>query len=144
MQSAARSDEPRIVRQGAQESAGRRGADGGVRLMVKSASDKQLAVDYLRDRLTELAVEHEDEYPFAKALKRRWRSDIAIPAEWLLVEVEGGTWSGGRHTRGKGYENDCEKYNTAVLLGWRVLRFTSGQVWNIYAENTILKALGTL
>jgi very-short-patch-repair endonuclease len=56
--------------------------------------------------------------------KRRWRFDFAWPAEKIAVECEGGTWSGGRHTRGKGYEGDCEKYNEAVILGWRVLRFT--------------------
>ena len=44
------------------------------------------------------------------------------------VEIEGGTWSGGRHTRGAGYEADCIKYNIATLKGWRVLRFTSGML----------------
>ena len=28
------------------------------------------------------------------------------------------------HTRPKGYQQDCEKYNAAVLRGWRVLRYT--------------------
>lgn len=56
---------------------------------------------------------------------RRWRFDFAWPALMLAVEVEGGTRSGGRHTRGDGYANDCEKYNAATLQGWRVLRFTA-------------------
>ena len=59
---------------------------------------------------------------------RRWRFDLAWPALLLAVEVDGGTWVSGRHTRGAGYERDCEKLNAAVLLGWRVLRFTTGQV----------------
>lgn len=42
--------------------------------------------------------------------------------EW--VEVEGGTFCGGRHVRGKAYARDCEKYNAAVALGWRVFRLT--------------------
>jgi hypothetical protein len=46
----------------------------------------------------------------------------------LAVEVEGGSWIAGRHVRGRGFEADCEKYNQAVLLGWRVLRFTSAMV----------------
>jgi len=46
----------------------------------------------------------------------------------VAVEVEGGTWSGGRHTTGVGFRNDCEKYNAATALGWRVYRFTSDQV----------------
>ena len=61
---------------------------------------------------------------------RRWRFDYAWPEKYLAVEIEGGTWVGGRHTRGVGYEKDCEKYNTAVSLGWRVLRFTPTMLEN--------------
>lgn len=46
----------------------------------------------------------------------------------LAVELEGGTWANGRHTRGSGYAEDCDKYNQAALLGWRVLRFTASSV----------------
>lgn len=56
---------------------------------------------------------------------RRWRSDFAFPEYRLLIEVEGGIHSQGRHTRGKGFERDCEKYNEAAILGWTVLRFPS-------------------
>lgn len=56
---------------------------------------------------------------------RKWRFDFAWPSRMLAVEVEGGTHSGGRHTRGAGYAADCEKYNAATISGWRVLRFTS-------------------
>lgn len=59
---------------------------------------------------------------------RRWRADFAWPDRMLLVEVEGGTWTGGRHTRGDGYDQDCIKYNEAVLLGFRILRFTARMV----------------
>ncbi len=62
------------------------------------------------------------EYKFAKP--RRWAFDLAWEDRRLALEIDGGTWSGGRHTRGGGFRNDCEKLNTAVLLGWRVLRFT--------------------
>jgi len=59
---------------------------------------------------------------------RKWRFDFAWPGQMVAVEVEGGTWSGGRHTTGIGFRNDCEKYNAATALGWRVYRFTSDQV----------------
>ena len=59
---------------------------------------------------------------------RKWRFDFAWPGRMLAVEVEGGTWAHGRHTRGAGYERDTEKYNTAVEFGWKVLRYTSAQV----------------
>ncbi len=59
---------------------------------------------------------------------RKWAADFAWPDHKLLVEYEGGVFTGGRHTRGEGYENDCEKYNEAVLHGWRLLRFTHNMV----------------
>lgn len=56
---------------------------------------------------------------------RRWRFDLAFPDQRLAVEIEGAVWAGGRHTRGGGYTKDCEKYNAAVMAGWRVLRYTT-------------------
>lgn len=53
---------------------------------------------------------------------RKWRFDYAMPAHKIAIEVEGGVWTGGRHTSPKGFLNDMEKYNTATLMGWRVFR----------------------
>jgi hypothetical protein len=59
---------------------------------------------------------------------RAWRFDFAWPDLMLAVEYEGGVFQTGDeqggHTRGEHYTSDCEKYNTAALLGWVVLRFT--------------------
>ncbi len=70
----------------------------------------------------------EREYRFHP--KRRWRFDFAWPNHIFkfALEIEGGTWNKGRHVRGKGFEDDCEKYNEALLLGWRVIRVTTKQV----------------
>jgi len=59
---------------------------------------------------------------------RRWKLDFAYPQIQIAVEVDGGTWSKGRHTRGAGYEQDCEKLNTAAIMGWTVLRATGKMV----------------
>ena len=56
---------------------------------------------------------------------RRWRFDFAWLDQKVAVEIEGGTFTGGRHTRGLGHHQDCDKYNAAILDGWKVLRFTS-------------------
>lgn len=61
-------------------------------------------------------------------VERRWMADAAWPDIRLLVEIEGGTRSGGRHVRGDGYEKDCEKYNAAAEGGWTVLRYTGAMV----------------
>jgi len=59
---------------------------------------------------------------------RRWRFDFAWPSRMVAVECEGGTWSGGRHVRGQGFEGDCQKYNAAAVMGWKVLRVTGGML----------------
>ena len=76
------------------------------------------------------------EHYFAKP--RQWRFDFAWPSVKLAVEIEGGTWlTKSRHTSGTGFAKDCEKYNEAALLGWRVLRFTSNQVKSGHAISTV-------
>lgn len=83
------------------------------------------------------------EFFFAKDdLGREWRADLAYPSEWILIEIEGGTWVRGRHSRGAGYEGDCEKYDIATLMGYRVFRFTSNQVKRGIAPRVIRVALG--
>lgn len=61
---------------------------------------------------------------------RRWRFDVAFKKAKLAVEIDGGGFirGGGRHSRGVGIEQDCEKYAEAMLLGWRVLRVTPRMV----------------
>ena len=59
--------------------------------------------------------------------KRRWRFDVASPVHKVAIEIEGGLWTRGRHARGKGAIEDMCKYNRAVVLGWRLLRYTPDQ-----------------
>lgn len=71
-------------------------------------------------------ISFEQEYKFHPT--RKWRADFLITGTKILIEVEGGVWSGGRHTRGKGYIGDMEKYNSASMMGFTVLRFCTEQV----------------
>lgn len=68
------------------------------------------------------------QHEYAFASNRKWRFDFAWPDKMLAVEIEGGTWTQGRHSRPKGFAEDCQKYNHAALLGWRVLRYTGDMV----------------
>ncbi len=80
----------------------------------------------LATHLRACKISFEQEYKFHP--KRKWRADFLITGKKILVEVEGGIWSGGRHTRGKGYIGDMEKYNSAAMMGFTVLRFSTEQV----------------
>lgn len=59
---------------------------------------------------------------------RRWRFDFACERAKIAVELDGGVWGGGRHTRGSGFIGDCEKGNAACSLGWRVWHLATGMV----------------
>ena len=74
---------------------------------------------------------------------RRWRFDFVVgdPVDDLAVEVEGGHWVGG-HGRAR-FEKDCEKYNAAALMGYRVLRFTTKQAEDGTAIAAIREAVKT-
>lgn len=83
------------------------------------------------------AVVPEPVREFRFALPRLFRADFAWPGQMILAEIEGGVWTGGRHTRGSGFTADCEKYNIAAALGYRVFRFTGDQVKSGAAIKTI-------
>lgn len=85
---------------------------------------EELLLFHIRDRgIPEPVTEHQF-HP-----TRKWRFDFAWPGRQLAAEVEGGTWGGGsRHTSGAGYQGDCEKYNSAAVMGWMVLRYTGDMV----------------
>lgn len=82
----------------------------------------------------------EREYRFDS--KRRWRFDFCFVAQKLAVECEGGIHSRGRHVRAAGFEADCEKYNAAAMLGYRVLRFTASQIESGEAIRAIKEVMG--
>lgn len=73
--------------------------------------------------------------------KRRWRFDFADPVKMIALEVEGGTFKTSRHTTGTGFHNDCEKYNTATIMGWKVLRFDSKMITSGKAIECIIRCL---
>ncbi len=81
------------------------------------------------------------EYLFAPG--RRYRADFAFleTSPKILIEVDGGAYSGGRHTRGSGFSEDCAKTNLAVLLGFVVLRYTTAMVKAGIADRDITQLL---
>ena len=94
----------------------------------------------LATALRALKIEFEQEFKFHPT--RKWRADFHLKGKKILVEVEGGIWSNGRHTRGKGYLGDLDKYNEATMMGYQVIRFSTEQVKSGKAIEQILKLIG--
>ncbi|HEV2521055.1 MAG TPA: hypothetical protein VGT24_01630 [Candidatus Acidoferrales bacterium] len=61
---------------------------------------------------------------------RKWRFDFAlwVQGKSLGVEIDGGIWTSGRHTRGRGYQADLDKLNAATAAGWQIFRFSVDDV----------------
>lgn len=71
-------------------------------------------------------------------LNRKWRFDFAYPDKKIAIEIEGGIWIQGRHSRGKGMLTDMEKYNWAVINGWKILRYAQNNIINCINDLKIL------
>lgn len=97
--------------------------EGWIRMVNKAKKDIQSA--NLRILQSELSATWEAEVKFHP--DRRWRFDFADWASMVAIEIEGGVFVRGRHSRGKGMIADMEKYNAATSMGWRVFRVTPGQ-----------------
>ncbi|MBV9488769.1 MAG: hypothetical protein JO069_03465 [Verrucomicrobia bacterium] len=75
----------------------------------------------------------EREYRFSPP--RRWRSDFYHAPSRSLIELEGGLYGiVGKHNRIEGVTADCEKYNAAVALGYRVYRLTARLLEEKYVQ----------
>lgn len=74
---------------------------------------------------------------------RRWKFDLAWIALKVAFEYEGMPARGGksRHTTLVGFSADCEKYATAAIDGWLVIRATVLHVKSGQAVAWVLRAL---
>ena len=72
---------------------------------------------------------------------RKWRFDYAWPKQRVALEIEGGVWTGGRHTSGSGFVKDMEKYNAAALAGWRVFRVTPNHLRSVLTVGMLQGAI---
>ena len=96
----------------------------------------------LAQHLKSYKIEFQTEFQFNS--ERKWRADFYILGSKVLIEVEGGIWSNGRHTRAQGYLGDMEKYNSAQELGYSVYRYSIEQVKSGKAIEDIRRLVGDL
>ncbi len=80
--------------------------------------------------------------------ERRFRFDCANPEMKIAIEIEGGIWMPkGAHNTGMAMSKDMEKYNLAVLEGWKVLRYSPETLkkrpWQIIKDVRLLCGANT-
>jgi len=105
---------------------------------------KRKAADDIRMKFIQkvkllLNLEVMPEYKFHP--NRQWRIDYAIPSLKVAIEVEGGIWSNGRHTRGSGFIRDMEKYNALSLSGWTLIRVTPKSLFDLKTIENVQKCI---
>ncbi|MHB8815020.1 MAG: hypothetical protein ACYDAE_17350 [Steroidobacteraceae bacterium] len=91
----------------------------------------------------------ERQWRFAKAVGRQWRFDFAWPTLKLAVEIDGVVVRkihgelvvSGRHATIGGIRDDNEKINSAIMLGWSVLRFLQSDVKPRHAIEMTMRVL---
>lgn len=110
------------------------------------------SLHFIRDFLIDQGFRAELELEFAKFLGRKWRFDLAVcrcpigeshamDNPHVALEIDGGLFVGGRHTRGQYIVRTHEKENTAALLGWVVLKCQPVDVESLRALNLVRAAL---
>jgi hypothetical protein len=122
-------------------------AKGGLYVLGKKDKKLKPANLVLEAHLRELGFEFKSEFLLCPG--RKWRADYFI--DWrqtdsperagsdILIEIEGAVWTNGRHTRGSGYTKDLEKYRMAAALGYKVFRFSTGEVLDGTAKEFLRK-----
>lgn len=73
---------------------------------------------------------------------RKWLFDFAWPNRKLALEVNGGTYVHGAHSRGAQQRKDMEKWSEAALLGWRIIHVDTVDVKHKVHVDRVQRELG--
>ena len=95
------------------------------KIKIVKVSIEKLTIDLILKKFQEqgLIESYVTELVFCNA--RKFRFDWAITSLKIAIEYEGIISTKSRHTTISGYSKDIEKYNLAITIGWRVLRYTA-------------------
>jgi len=90
-----------------------------------------------RKHLSELGLEYEEEVRFHP--QRLWRFDFYLPESKIGIEIDG--YFRGRH---QAFGKDNDKQNAAIMMGYRVLRFSTQAVLRGRAKSFISEHMRSL
>lgn len=75
-----------------------------------------------------------EEFNFCPTRKFRADWKVSKGDQCCLVEYEGLMSYKSRHTTKTGYSKDCEKYNLANIMGYKILRYTALNFDNVIID----------
>ena len=74
------------------------------------------------------------EYKFCDERKFKFDWALPMPGRKIAIEYEGLMSEKSGHTTITGYTSNCDKYNLACILGWKVLRYTALNYKNLESD----------
>lgn len=93
-----------------------------VKKLAKASRREKLELEFLQAWLDEFPNLPVPVRQYRHSPKRKWRWDFYLAPD-ILVDIQGGTFIRGAHSRGVGQDKDFEKWNDAVRMGYRPLLF---------------------
>ena len=61
----------------------------------------------------------------------------------IVLEVEGGIFIQGRHSRGAGMKGDFDKYNEAAIIGYRIIKVIPTELCSFKTISLLKRILTT-
>jgi len=74
-----------------------------------------------------------------KRQAKTYNLDFAWPELLFAVEIQGGTYRNGAHSRGKGYSEDRKRIRDLRFMGWTVFEYTTDDLQPNTIYGTILE-----
>lgn len=85
--------------------------------------------DQLKLQLIKLGIKFEENFQFKHT--KHWRFDFLLIEHRILIEIAGGSWSGGRSGRLKNKAWSVDRYDHAEDMGFEIIRIESSSGYKI-------------
>lgn len=105
------------------------------RPLPKAKQDYLEAEETLHQELSDLLIGYERK--FQPIHTKNWRFDFHIVKLRLLIEIDGGSWSGGRSGKLANKAWSVDRYDQTEELGYKIERFHPDQILSGYVINWI-------